>query len=534
MSYFPLEDQIPAQYRPPSPLVMDHYLLNGELRAWSGPFKTAHSPLLRWRDGQLAPRELGQFPLMGEPEALTALEAAQQAYRHGRGDWPTMPVEQRLEHFAAFGRRLVERRDQVVNLIMWEIAKSLSAAQKEFDRTVAYIRDTVEALKALDRTSSRFVIEEGIFGMIRRAPLGVVLCMGPFNYPLNETFTTLIPALIMGNTVVFKPPKAGIMLYQPLLEAFRDSFPPGVVNTLLGRGSTVTGPLMTSGGIDALAFIGSSRVATQLKQQHPRPHRLRSVLGLEAKNPAIILPHADLELTIQECVLGSLSFNGQRCTALKTIFVHQSLAERFLAGFSQAVEELKAGMPWDEGVSITPLPEEGKTEYLAGLVQDAVDHGARVINPTGGRVEGTLFKPAILYPVTSAMRVFHEEQFGPVIPVVPFTDLEEPINYVVNSNYGQQLSLFGRDPDDMARLIDPLVNQVCRLNLNCQCQRGPDTFPFTGRKDSAEGTLSVSDALRVFTIRTLVAAKGSPLNKELLNRIVHGRKSKFLSTDFIL
>ena len=146
----------------------------------------------------------------------------------------------------------------------------------------------------------------------------------------------------------------------------------------------------------------------------------------------------------------------------------------------------------------------------------------------------TLFYPAVLYPVDASMRVYTEEQFGPVIPVVPFDDIEEPMRYIRESNYGQQVSIFGKDSDTLARLIDPLVNQVCRVNLNSQCQRGPDTFPFTGRKDSAEGTLSVSDALRVFSIRTLVAAKDDPANKEIITDIVRNNKSNFLTTNFIL
>jgi glyceraldehyde-3-phosphate dehydrogenase (NADP+) len=121
-----------------------------------------------------------------------------------------------------------------------------------------------------------------------------------------------------------------------------------------------------------------------------------------------------------------------------------------------------------------------------------------------------------------------------VIPVIPFSDVETPIRYIVSSDYGQQVSLFGRDADLLARLIDPLVNQVCRVNINSQCQRGPDIFPFTGRKDSAVGTLSVADALRSFSIRTLVAAKELEVNRQIIDRIVRERKSAFLSTDFIL
>lgn len=142
--------------------------------------------------------------------------------------------------------------------------------------------------------------------------------------------------------------------------------------------------------------------------------------------------------------------------------------------------------------------------------------------------------PAVVYPVGPGMRLYTEEQFGPVVPIAAFTDLEEPMNYIVQSDYGQQVSLFGSNAGLIAELIDPLVNQVCRVNINSQCQRGPDVFPFTGRKDSAEGTLSVSDALRVFTIRTLVAAKGTELNRRLIKSILTERSSRFLSTDFIL
>lgn len=130
--------------------------------------------------------------------------------------------------------------------------------------------------------------------------------------------------------------------------------------------------------------------------------------------------------------------------------------------------------------------------------------------------------------------MYREEQFGPIVPVMAFDEVEEALDYVITSDHGQQVSVFGTDPQQIGELVDPLVNQVCRVNLNCQCQRGPDVFPFAGRKDSAEGTLSVSDALRAFSIRSMVATKQSDANKELLNAIVHDHRSKFINTGFIL
>ena len=256
------------------------------------------------------------------------------AYNHGRGEWPMMSAAERIAAVEKFTRLVVARKQEIVQLLLWEIGKSAADSNKEFDRTIDYIRNTIDALKDMDRDSSRFTIEEGIIGQIRRSPLGVVLCMGPFNYPLNETFCMRIPAL--------------------------------------------------------------------------------------------------------------------------------------------------------------------------------------------------------LYPVKEGMKVWREEQFGPVVPVARFAQVEEAIQYLIDSDYGQQVSIFGSESQEVADLIDQLANQVSCVNLNAQCQRGPDTFPFTGRKDSAEGTLSVFDALRSFSIRTVVATKMTEANKHLLNTIVAGQESSFLSTRFIL
>jgi glyceraldehyde-3-phosphate dehydrogenase (NADP+) len=290
---------------------------------------------------------------------------------------------------------------------------------------------------------------------------------------------------------------------------------------------------MGSGEIDVLAFIGTSSVANILKRQHPHPNRLRSITGLEAKNPAVVLADADLATAVRECVSGALSFNGQRCTALKLLFVHRSRAEAFVADLARTVDSLKAGMPWEAGVQITPLPEPGKPEYLATLVDDAVGKGAKIAN-AGGTISGTFFSPAVVFPVRPDMHLYHTEQFGPVIPIAVYDDESEIDSFMRHSPYGQQVSIFGRDPAKIAFLIDALANQVSRVNLNTQCRRGPDTFPFTGRKDSAEGTLSVTDALRAFSIRTVVSIASTEADKDLVTSIVTRRISSFLTTDYIL
>ncbi|UJH90761.1 NADP-dependent glyceraldehyde-3-phosphate dehydrogenase [Antarcticibacterium sp. 1MA-6-2] len=513
-------------------LHQETYLANGELIKWNGKKDEVYSTISS--SEKYEPTLLGSVPHMDASTAIEVLEFASKAYDKGKGDWPTMKVAERIENMQSFVREMRTQREQVVKLLMWEIGKTLKDSQKEFDRTVEYIEDTIEEYKQLDRDSAKFYKRENVNAHIRRGPLGVVLCLGPYNYPLNETFALLIPALIMGNTVVFKPAKHGVLLLSPLLEAFRNSFPKGVVNIIYGRGREVAAPIMKSGKIDVLALIGNSKSAIALQDQHPNKNRLRLVLGLEAKNPAIILPDADLDLAIQECLTGTLSFNGQRCTALKIIHVHEKIREEFTRRFAEKVDELKFGNPWEDGVSLTPLPEPEKPGYINELIEDAKSKGASVLNKRGGEISDNFIFPAVLYPVTQEMRVYQEEQFGPVIPIKSFTDIDELLDEIADSNYGQQVSLFGENIEKLAPLIDILVNLVCRVNLNSSCQRGPDVFPFTSRKDSAVGTLSVHDALRSFSIRTFVASKDNEKNNEIIRSLLQSSNSNFMSTDYIL
>lgn len=526
------EQQIPEPFQLRE-IHQREYLTGGEMIHWNGKVHEVYSPICVRTENGLERKRIGTYPVCTEKEALQALASAVKAYDNGRGQWPTMSVADRIACVETFTHKMILQKDTVVRLLMWEIGKSYADSVKEFDRTVEYIYDTIDALKDLDRQSSRFEEEQGIIAQIRRSPLGVVLCMGPFNYPLNETFTTLIPAIIMGNTLLFKPPKHGTLLHYPLLRAFQESFPPGVVNTIYGRGNEIVPALMQSGKINVLTLIGSSKVANELKKLHPKVNRLRAILGLDAKNAAVVTQNADLKLAVQECVLGALSFNGQRCTALKILFVHKSVAQDFVSSLSAAISDLKFGMPWTEGVMLTPLPEPHKPEFLKALIEDAAAHGAGVVNENGGVTLESFVFPAVLFPVNCEMKIYREEQFGPVIPVVSYDTLEEPIQYIIDSTHGQQVSIFSNDAEELSVIIDPLVNQVSRVNINCQCQRGPDIFPFTGRKDSAEGTLSVFDALRAFSIRSLVATKKNATNTGLLNEIIEGNHSNFLSTKYI-
>lgn len=523
---------IPEAYSVKSTIDLRKYLIDGKLLDWEGKTAEVYSSVSVNEDYE--PTLLGSIPYMDEDTALKGLDAACAAYDKGKGLWPTLKVEGRIAAMSKFVSLFQKQREEVVTYLMWEIGKNLVDSQKEFDRTVEYINDTIEEYKQMDRDSAKFSKEGGINAHIRRGPLGVVLCLGPYNYPLNETFALLIPALMMGNTCIFKPAKHGVLLFSFLLEAFHESFPKGVVNILFGRGREVASPIMKTGKIDVLALIGHSSSANALQDLHPNKNRLRLVLGLEAKNPAIILPDTDLNLAVEECIKGSLSFNGQRCTALKILYVHETIKEEFLKKFANRVDELKFGNPWDNGVQLTPLPNQNIKAYIKELLEDALEKGATIQNSKGGELSPNFIFPAVLYPVNKDMKVYEEEQFGPIVPVVSFSDINEPLNDMAASNYGQQVSVFGEDIEYLSPLIDTLVNLVCRVNLNSSCQRGPDVFPFTGRKNSAVSTLSVHDALRSFSIRTFVASRDNAYNNKILTALTSSKKSNFVSTEYIL
>eukprot|EP00929_Paragymnodinium_shiwhaense_P013623 TRINITY_DN121464_c0_g1_i1.p1 TRINITY_DN121464_c0_g1~~TRINITY_DN121464_c0_g1_i1.p1 ORF type:complete len:549 (+),score=126.48 TRINITY_DN121464_c0_g1_i1:147-1793(+) len=482
-------------------------LIGGDVRSWTGETAPVYAPLFVAETGEQI--QLGRQALLGSMESLEACDAAAKAWQQGQGRWPGLPLRERV----AAIRRLVDRlrsiREQIVSAIQWEICKNDGDAAKEFDRTMDFIEALIDSAEARTRTGLRH--EEGVFAAVRRAPVGVMLNLGPSNYPFNETYATLIPALLMGNTVVMKIPRVGGLAHFLTMEAYAECFPPGVVNFISGFGRSTAPPIMKTGKVDLLAFIGSSQAADELLFQHPSRHRLRTLLSLDAKNVAIILPDADLDVAVKECVVGSTSYNGQRCTALKLIFVHDSVAAEFNAKFGQAISALAAGPPFGS-CPITPLLSS-RSEYLTGLIEDAEMKGAKVINEGGGQVDRSLFFPAVLYPVCQSMSVYHEEQFGPVIPIVPYKSNDEIYSYFQKAAFGQQASVFtsadaaASQSAELSQLLDVCALSTCRVNINTQCSRGPDSYPFAGRRSSALGTMGVNEVLDAVSVETMVASK---------------------------
>lgn len=505
---------------------------DGKIKPWTEKYTNIYSPI---RDESGSPILIGKVPRMSSSNGLDVLSAARRAWNRGQGLWPQMKLLERISIIEKIVDDLKLRREEIVQVLMWEICKSRKDAEAEFDRTMAFIADVIREFRNIDNNGDWKNIS-GILARVRRTGLGVMLCLGPFNYPFNETYSTLIPALLLGNIIILKIPTIGGLAHMLTAEVYQRHLPPGAMNFISGQGRETMPSLMQSGDIDVFAFIGGVSASNSLIKSHPYPNRLKVFLQLEGKNLGIVLPSADIDQAVDQVLVGSTSFNGQRCTAIKLVMVHESVADIFVAKFLDKVKLLKTGLPWTSDVDITPLPEPEKPGYLKELIKDAVEKGAQVANQEfgGGEVCGALMTPAVIYPVTKSMRLFHEEQFGPVIPISVFNSVDEIIEYYREVNFGQQVSIFSGNKEDeqewkeISHLVDILALSVGKININTQCGRSPDVLAFSGRRNSALGTMSILDSIREFSIETVISTKNSPLNKKIIEDLADS--SNFLSS----
>ena len=422
---------------------------------------------------------------------------------------------------------------------MWEIGKSLADAEKEFDRTVDYIRDTIDALKDLDRARRASSIEEGIIGAdpARAARRGAV--HGPVQLSAQRDLHHADPGARHGQPGGRQAAEARRAAASCRSSRRFATLPGGRRQHRVRRRRDGGQSAHDESGERRRPRASSARAGSPTCSSSSTPSRTACARssGLDAKNPAIVLPDADLDLAVKECVLGR--------AVVQRPALHGAQAD-LRARERSPSEFLSRASPRGRRAEGRHAVGAGREDHAAARARQ----GRRTCEPSsttrsrrarasstngGGTAASTFCCPAVVYPVARRHALYHEEQFGPVVPVAPFDDLDEPMRYVIDVRLrpaGQRLR--ARPASRSRHCSIRSSNQVCRVNLNTQCQRGPDTFPFTGRKDSAEGTLSVSDALRVFTIRTLVAAKETEANREIIKAIVTNRSSTFLSTDFIL
>jgi glyceraldehyde-3-phosphate dehydrogenase (NADP+) len=378
--------------------------------------------------------------------------------------------------------------DELAEILMLEIAKDRESSISEVKRTADFIRFTADEGKHMEGEtiySDNFPgFKRDKISIVNRVPLGVVLAISPFNYPINLSASKIAPALIAGNSVILKPPTQGSISALCLAEIFnRAGLPKGVLNTVTGKASEIGDYIVTHKEINFINFTGSTEVGKHIAEI---AGMVPMLLELGGKDAGIVLSDADLDECAKHIVLGAYSYSGQRCTAIKRVLVINEVADALIERMQTHINKFKVGNPF-EGAQITPLINNDAADFVQKLVDDALNKGAKLIQ--GNKREGNLYYPTLFDYVTTDMRLAWEEPFGPVLPIIRVKDVEEAIDIANKSQYGLQSSVFTKNIKDAFYVANKL--EVGTVHINNKTERGPDHFPFLGIKSSGMGTQGI-------------------------------------------
>ncbi|WP_055070234.1 NADP-dependent glyceraldehyde-3-phosphate dehydrogenase [Clostridium massiliamazoniense] len=457
-------------------------------------FIEIHSPI----DGSL----LGKVVAMSQSDIDRVMEVSKKRQE----EWAAVPVNEKAEILYKVSNLLIECKEEFGTLLAKEVAKSKNSAIGEVIRTADLLRFTADVAKSMEGRSilgDKFPgFKKNKLTMVIREPLGTVLAISPFNYPVNLAASKIGPAIMAGNTVVFKPATQGALSGIYLAEIFHKAgLPAGVLNTVTGKGSEIGDYCVCHKDIDFINFTGSSEIGRRISNITEMKPLLMELGG---KDAAIVLEDADLDLTAKNIVSGAFSYSGQRCTAIKRVLVVDEVADKLVEKISEKMKGLKIGNPvLVPDADIVPLIDSKAADYVQDLIEDAKSKGAKLL--TGGHREANIIYPTLFDYVTSNMRLAWEEPFGPVLPIIRVKSLEEAIKLANESEYGLQSSVFTKDVDKAFEVA--LKLQVGTVQVNNKTERGPDHFPFLGVKSSGMGTQGIRNS-----IESMSRPKGIVLN----------------------
>lgn len=447
-------------------------------------------------DGSL----LGNISTANQEDVNKAVIDAYEAQKK----WRKVPLYQRVDIITEAAMLLKRNENLFVDLLVAEIGKPQKEARDEIIRTVDLIKYYAEE----GRRITGEYLESDAFpntpnnkkAIVERVPLGIVLAIPPFNYPINETAPKIVSALVTGNAVILKPPSQGSITNLHFAEIFAQAgIPKGVISVITGRGSEIGDMLVSHELISAINFTGSYQTAKNIAC---KAGVKKLVFGLSGKDASFVLEEADLDLAANEIASGGFGYGGQRCTGIKRVFVVEEKAAEFIEKLLQAVsKKFILGDPRDEKVTLGPVISDGTADYIEELINDAKNQGASLV--LGGKRDGRYIEATILDNVTTKMRISWEEPFGPVLPIIRVKDHNEAIELANQSEYGLQSSIFTKDIDLAFKIAEEL--EVGTIQINGKDARGPDHFPFLGIKHSGLGMVQgakylLSEMTRIKTV----------------------------------
>lgn len=464
----------------------------------------------QWRD---APHSVGvdtpidgsiiaAVPQGGAAEATAAVDAAHTARRAIRD----LPGHARIEVFEKAAALLKEHQASFCEALLLEAGKPHHDQQGE-------TKAAIERLRATRSEASHIYGEYlpgdwaadsvGKMALVVREPLGVVGCIGPFNYPLFIPTAKLVPALLAGNTVVAKSssqtPLSLLMLARVLEVA---GLPPGTLNVVTGSGASVGETFVRDERVRLVSFTGSTGVG---KRIHAIGGMKRYHLELGGKGHSLVFEDADIGAAAAKSVEGACKNAGQRCDAVSAAVVQGSVHDDFLEGAVKAAQSWTPGDPRDHATKVGPVISDAAADRVQSLVQDAVQRGARLL--VGGQRQGRLLEPMVLADVTPSMRIAHEETFGPVLPVLRAGDEADVLRLGTGTPYGLDSCVFTRDFARMWRAAKAL--RCGEVTINDLPKHGIGHFPFGGQRESGMGREGIGYSVDEMTeLKTIVFALG--------------------------
>ncbi|TFJ88382.1 hypothetical protein NSK_000731 [Nannochloropsis salina CCMP1776] len=429
-------------------------------------------------------------------EAYATAHAAQRV-------WAKTPIWKRAELLHKAATVLRQYAALIATPVLREVGKNRKSAYDEVVRTAELLDFAAEEGVRINgevMSSDAWVGQKrNKLAIVERVPVGVVLCIPPFNYPINLCGSKIGPALIAGNAVVVKTPTQGAVSTLHLGAAFKIAgAPPGLVNVVTGKGSEIGDYLVQHPGANLISFTGGATGIDVSKKAGMVP--LQMELG--GKDACIVLPDADLELASTAIVKGGFSYSGQRCTAVKIVFATAEIADALLEKVLAKLAKLTIGHP-EENADITAVINKKSADYIESLVMDAESKGATLTTPY--KRVGNLIHPLIIDHVKENMKLHWEEPFGPVLPFVRVGDAAEAVTLANKSSMGLQGCVFTQDINRAILVANELAAGT--IQINGPPARGPDHFPFTGFKDSGIGAQGIK-----YSIESMSKVKSFVIN----------------------
>lgn len=439
----------------------------------------------------------------GKDDVETALQAAADVFDETR----KLPLHARAEALAHISKRLTERKEEVASIIAKEGGKPLKWARIEAGRAASTFRWAAEECRREGGELMRFDSEASLgsrVGLVRRFPLGPVLAIAPFNFPVNLVAHKMAPALAVGAPVVIKPATKTPLGALLLGELFSETDLPRAMCSVLPVGGSEAQEMAADERFAKISFTGSTEVGWNLARAAPK-----KALTLELGGNAGVIVHsdADLDTAAARVAYGGYYQAGQSCISVQRVLVQESVAARFNESLVAEVDRLEVGDPMDEATDVGPLIDHDSLERVSAWVDEAVQAGAEVL--TGGKREDPFYIPTVLSRTQPDMKVRCEEIFGPVISVGTYSEFDQAIHEVNNSRYGLQAGVF---TSDVQRLFLAWRDiEVGGVIANDVSAFRADQMPYGGMKDSGTGREGLRSAMDEMSQQKILVLSNVPL-----------------------